>query len=919
LTTLTDERLLVFDSSAAAWSWDLARIRAKGYTENVADLMAGKLSRLSHATQEALGQLACLGNSAEVSTLALIQRVSEEQIGTALGEAVHAGLVFWLDSIYVFLHDRVREAAYALIPESERAAVHLRIGRLLVSCTAPGEMEEKIFEIVNQLNRGTALIDSLEERERVAELNLRAGERAKNSTAYASALTYFVTGRALLAAESWEQRYTLTFGLELQRAECEFLTGDFAAAEERLSMLSRRAGDLAGSAAVARLQTELYTALDQSARAVEAGLKYLRRAGVDWSQHPTDDEVQHEYERIWRQLGSRPIEALIDLPPMTDAASLATLEVLTAVDEPSYFIDENLRFLVVARMVNLSLEHGNSEGSCVAYVHVGWLLAPRFGDHEAAFRFAKLGLDLVEKRGLERFRARVFQSFAYFVDPWSRHLRSSLELLRHSFTTAQEAGDLKYAVYACDRLVTFLLATGDSLDDVHQEAEKGLEFARKAKFGYVVDIIIGQLRFIRTLRGLTPSFSSFNDAEFDESCFEQHLEDDPHPQRIARRWYWIRKLQACFYAGDYALALEAASKIESSPQTGSGHFESAEYLFYDALARAAQYNSASSEDRPRYLAALASDHKQLDVWAENCPENFGDRAALVSAEIARVEGRELDAQRLYEHAIRSARENGFAQNEGLANELAAKSYLARGYETIAHTYLRNARSCYIRWGAFGKVRQLDRRYGVIAEQASLPPGRIVVSGAQPDLEMVIKASQAVSGEIVLEELIRTLMIIAVEHTGAERGILILRRGEEHRVEAEARSRRDQVEVQLRQALVTPCELPESLFRYVIRTQQSVVLEDVLNQSPFSEDLYLVQRRPRSALCVPLARQTKLMGVLYLEHSLTPGVFTAKRRALLELLAPQAAISLDHAQLYAELTRKDSRSKRGVRATEKATK
>jgi predicted ATPase len=230
------------------------------------------------------------------------------------GKSSDASIRF-LSERAMFLHDRVQEAAYALIPESERAAVHLRMGRLFVSRTAPEELPEKIFEIVNQLNRGAVLIDSLEERERVAELNLVAGKRAKSSTAYASALTYFVAGRALLAEESWEQRYALTFALELQRAECEFLTGDFAAAEERLSMLSRRAGNLVDSAAVTRLQVELYTALDQSDRAVESGLEYLRRAGVGWSLHLTKDEVRQEYERIWQQLGNRPIEALIDLPP----------------------------------------------------------------------------------------------------------------------------------------------------------------------------------------------------------------------------------------------------------------------------------------------------------------------------------------------------------------------------------------------------------------------------------------------------------------------------------------------------------------------------------------------------------------------------------------------------------------------------
>jgi len=418
LTALAEEELLAFDSGAAAWTWNLARIRAKGYTDNVVDLMAGKLSRLPRMTQEALGHLACLGNVADIATLSLVQGESEEQIQTALWEAVRAGLVRRLESAYTFLHDRMQEAAYALIPESDRAVVHLRIGRLFVSRTAPEGMEERIFEIVNQLNRGTALIESLGERKRVAELNLIAAKRAKASTAYASALTYLVAGHTLLAEESWEQHHALSFALQFQRAECEFLTGDFAAAEERLSTLSRRAADLVDCAAVTRLQTELYATLDKGDRAVEVGLQYLRRVGVDWSPHPTKDEVRQEYERIWQQLGDRSIEALVDLPPMTDPACRATLDVLTAIEEPAYFIDENLQCLVIARMANLSLQHGNSDGSCVAYVQLGWVVGSRFGDYQAGFRFGKLGLDLMEKRGLERFRARVSLRFGYFVNPW---------------------------------------------------------------------------------------------------------------------------------------------------------------------------------------------------------------------------------------------------------------------------------------------------------------------------------------------------------------------------------------------------------------------------------------------------------------------------------------------------------------------
>ena len=333
-----------------------------------------------------------------------------------------------------------------------------------------------------------------------------------------------------------------------------------------------------------------------------------------------------------------------------------------------------------------------------------------------------------------------------------------------------------------------------------------------------------------------------------------------------------------------------------------GLFESAEYVFYDALARAAQCDFASSEQRPQHLEALAAHYKQIDAWAQNCPENFGNRAALVGAEIARIAGRELDTQRLYEQAIRSARENGFVQNEGMANELAARFYAARGFEAIAQTYLRNARYCYLRWGADGKVRQLDALYPYLRGELS-PPGqvtRIAAPVEHLDLAAIIRVSQATSGEIVLEKLINTLMRTALEQAGAERSLLILGRGVEHRIEAEARSDRDKHIIHFRQSLITPSELPESLLRYVIRTQESVILSDASAENIFSEDEYIRRKCPRSVLCLPLIKQRQLIGILYFENNLAPGVFTPNRLAMLELIASQAAISLEQARLYGEL-------------------
>jgi signal transduction histidine kinase/GAF domain-containing protein/ActR/RegA family two-component response regulator len=640
------------------------------------------------------------------------------------------------------------------------------------------------------------------------------------------------------------------------------------------------------------------------------GIEYLRRIGVQWSPHPSNDDVTQEYARIWKQLGSRSIEELIDLPKITDPDLCATLDVLTIVISPAVFTDEMLRNLIVGRITNLSLEHGNSDGSCFAYVWLGMILGPHFGDYRAGFRFGRLGYDLVEKRGLYRYQARAYVAFGNLVMPWTKPIQSGRDLVRRAFDTANKMGDLTFAAYCCNNLNTNLLATGDPLGDVQREAENGLEFARKARFGLVIDIITTQLGLIRTLRGGTPEFGSFNDAEIDEQRFEHHLQNDPR-LALPECWYWIRKLQARLYCADYVSAIDAASKAQELLWTSPSFFEMAEYHFYGALARAAHYDEASADERHRHREALSAHHKQLDVWAQNCPENFANRASLVAAEIARIEGRDLDAMHFYEEAIRSARANEFVHNEALANELAGRFYAARGFQKIAHVYLHDARYCYVRWGADGKVRQLDRLYPHIreAERAPGPTSTIGAPTENLDLATVIKVSQAVSSEIVLEKLIDTLMRTALEHAGAQRGILIVSHGGAPRVEAEATTNGDTITVQSRRASASAGDLPDSVLHYVVRTLESVILDDASAQSGFAADAYIRRNRVRSVLCLPLIRQTTLTGVLYLENNLTPGVFTPSRSAVLKLIASQAAISLENAYLYTDLQQENSDRRR----------
>ena len=907
LTALAEDQLIAFDSDASAWHWNIERIRARGFTDNVADLMAAKLGRLAHTTQEALGLLACLGNVAEIATLDLVSGRTKSAVHTALWQAARAGLVHINNGAYAFIHDRVQEAAYGLIPESERAMAHLRIGRLLASRTTPQEREEKIFVIVNQLDRGAALITEPKEREQIAELNLIAGRRAKTATAYAAALQYCSVGRGLLGEDGWELNYRLVFDLELNWAECEYLTGNLASAEERLSVLSVRALSILDSASVACVRLNLYTHLDHSDSAVAVGLNYLRRFDRQWPSQATVEDVRREYDRLWRALGDRSIEALLDLPRMIDPDRCATMDVLTALVSPALFTDENLFRLVIGRMATLSLEHGNSDGSCLAYAWLGGVVGRYFGDYQAGFRLGKLGLDLVEKRGFDRLSARVYLVFAVHVAHWTQPLTASRVFLRRAFDEAQRTGDLTYAAYSRADLNTNLLASGHPLGEVEREVENALAFVGEVRFGLITDLITAQQRLIKMLRGLTRDFNSFNDSEFDESRFEQHLDDNPRLAISAAR-YWIRKLQACVHAGNGASAVAAALKAESRLWTVPTQVELPEFHFYGALGRAARCDTVSAEERPQHLEALLSHLKQIQVWADNCPATFANRAALVGAELARLEGRELDAERLYEEAIRSAGEHGFIQNEGLACELAANFYAARGFETISNAYLRNARSCYLQWGADGKVRQMDQAHPHLRQQSATSQSTATIDASveQMDVGTVVKASQAVSGEIVLERLIQTLMTIALEHAGAQRGLLVLLHGDTPWIEAEARTDQKTVEVTIRQKAMTAADMPQSLLHTVIRTRHSVILDDASAEDPFSGDDYILQKRARSVLCLPLVKQGKLVGALYLENNLASHVFTPARILLLELLSSQAAISLDNARLYGELMMSEER-------------
>jgi PAS domain S-box-containing protein len=913
ISALVDAGLLAFNHDDRRWAWDLERIHAKGYTDNVVDLMVRKLNGLPIETSEALQQLACLGNSTEFALLLIVFRSSIDEVHAQLWGAVQAGLVTRAESSYGFLHDRVQEAAYSLIPEQRRANAHLRIGRMLAAQTPPSEREERIFDIVNQLNRGSHLMTSDDERDQLAELNLLAGRRAKNSTAYPSALTYLAMGRKLLTEETWEHNYDLIFSIERLVTECELLTGNLSAAADRLSGLAQRANNSHDVAVVTRLLLTAHTALDRSDRGVEVCLGFLRRDGRDWPLHPTEAEVRSEYDRVWAVVGSRPIEAFLDLPLLTDPVVLDALDVLSEVVTPAVFFDERLSSFLLCRMVTLSLEHGNTDASCFAYVWFAVVARSQFGNYEDAFRFGRLGYELIEKRSLTAYQARTYMSFGNLVIPSMRHALEGRDLVRQAFDAAYRNGDLTFAAYSWNQLITNFLAVGDPLDRTLQEAEKGLAFAAQARFGLVVDLLTAQVGLVRTLRGLTPQFGSFSDACLDEEEFERHLASNP-VLADPEFGYWGLKVQARFLAGDYQAAVQASLKAQALLWSAPSLFEPSAYRFYSALSHAACWTSSSAEERQRHERALADHHRQFEIWAEHSPANFENRVALVAAEIARIEKRDGEAMRLYEQAIDSAHANGFVHNEAVAYEVAARFYATRGFNKFADAYLVEARYCYLRWGADGKVRQIDELYPHLRREEPMrgTSGTIVSPGELLDLATIVRVSQAVSGEMALEKLIEKVMRVALQHAGAERGLLIVPRSDDLRIEAEATISLDSVSVRTHDSAAGSA-FPESLVRYVTRTREPVILGDASDSNLFSADPYIAQHRPRSVLGLPLINQGKLSGVLYLENSLTPHVFNANRITVLKVLASQAAISLENTRLYHDLENREARIRRLVDA------
>lgn len=894
LQTLYQDGLLV-RAPQGGWRWDEAGVRAKAYSDNVLDFIAGRLRLLPEPTQRLLCQAACVGNAFSASTLALLGGLApnelEAQLEPALQEevAVRAG-----SEGYRFLHDRIQQAALALLPEAERKAVHLRIGRLLLASLTQEQLRERLFDVVAQLNAGAELMGEGEERLRLARLNAEAGWKALASAAWHSAVGYFSIAFSLFPCDPWEAEHSLVFSLRLDQARCELMAGRPHEARRYVDELRTRARTPPERAAAYRLQSTLHLAAGEVESAVDCLLECLKRLGMPMPAHPTARQVKSAEAEVWALLGARPIESLAELPPMEDDSLRAVMGVLADLTVPALYAGGSLLPFHLCRMVALTLRHGNTGDAAHAYAWYGLMCCVATAErYEEGHAFGCVAHRLVSRPEFSAHRSGVLFILAH-LSRWVRPLSVSLQLFQETFTQALQGGDFRNACYCCDNILFDHLLLGRALEEVYRDSVERLEFVRKASYGDIGSIITVYQRHVQQLRGLSVSMGSLDGEGFSEKEYEARLASREQP--LLACVYFITKAKARFLGGAPGEAREALARAAKSLQVISGLIARYEYELYSALALAACLSEAPTQQQKGLLRTLRRHHQQLAIWARHGPENFLAAERMVAAELARVTGRTEEAMRTYEEALRTAREHGLLPLVALAAELAARFSHVRGAMTAASAYAREAWLAYRQWGAEGKQRQLEVMWPRVA--APNEAGAGALGPSHLDVLSLVKAQQAISREIVQERLVATLMRVTLQSAGAQRGALLLRQGELLKVAAVS----DGTGTRTREPHAA---LPWTLLAYVRRTGEPVLIGDTSRSHAFSSDAELLRRQARSVLCLPLCRNEELQGALYLENSLTPEAFSSERVALLGHLASQAAISIENARLYEDIQRAEA--------------
>jgi len=923
LRMLYSENLLTFDVEHYRWQWNIAQIQAQDITDNVVELMLLKLKKLPEVTQEILRYAACVGAEFDLDTLSIVCDKSPKAVFLDLLAAIQGGFIQPLCELdenllvqeYKFLHDRVQQAAYALIDESHKQVVHLQIGRNLLEKTSPERLSERLFEIVDHLNHGIELVSEQPERDEIAKLNLMAGQKAKAAIAYSVAKKYLATGRAWLATSSWRINYYLTLELYLETTEVEFLCGEFEQVESWFAIVLQEAKTVLDTIKVYEVKIQTCIAQVQLLEAIHTALQILQQLGISFPETPSHSDIRLELDAITSLFSEKPISGLTDLPQMTEPGKLAVMRILSSITITAYIAAPDLMPLLASKQVNLSIQYGNAFVSPFAYAIFGMILCGTIGNIESGYQFGQLALGLLSQPSTHSLRARTLFIVYNSIIHHKKHLRGISEPLLEAYQSGLETGDLEFAAYCAHVYCFQSYVTGRELVELERNMAIYGEAIRQIKQKTVLAWSKTYRQTIANLMG-----RSANPTRLIGEFYNEEKELPQHKAAndgIAIFGVYFNKLFLCYLFSEYAQAVENSTLAEPYLSRATATPLEPLYYLYDSLVRLATYPGSSAQVQKEILQRAVVRQEKMKQWAHYAPMNCLHRYHLVQAEIARVMGQLLEAEEFYEQAILGAKENDYLQEEALAYELAAKFYLERGREKFAQLYMKEAHYCYERWGATAKVRDLETRYPKFFPQSSSVADTPIRTTAGTtsnssdiafDLAAVMKASQAISSEIELEQLLRSLMKILIENAGAQTGFLLLENAGEWVIEAsgELNDGENVSATQVLQSIPTANRLPESIINYVIRTHESIILNNATREGNFINEPYIQHNQTKSLLCLPLLNQSKLVGVLYLENQLATGAFTPERAQVLNLLSTQAAIAIENAKLYSKLREGESR-------------
>jgi predicted ATPase/signal transduction histidine kinase/CheY-like chemotaxis protein len=915
------EKLLYFEPSDGRWRWDVEHIQARRITDNVVELMAGKIQKLPREAQDALKLAACLGNRFDLGLVASAQARTPGDTLTSLTPAIVEGLILPLDSSwrqivgrsplddrssameFRFCHDRVQQAAYLAIPPSERQAVHLRLGHLISDAVKDWSRDAEIFVVVNQLNLGHELLESRAEKTELAELNLTAGRKAIASAAYDAALQYFRMGLQVLRDRSWIEEYDILLRLHVTAAEASYLSGDFQSMEGFCRTVQEQAVNIADKIKVYEVQIQAAIAQYHMKEAMSLALKVLRKLGIHVREKPNILDVLWGLLETKLALAGKRIESLVTLPRMTDPVHLYAIRIMWSVAKAAYASRPELAPILTCKMIKLCVKHGAAPEAAVAYACYAMILTGVLGDIENGYKFGHLAMETADRFGSPKLKANTVMLVHFFVKPWKEHYADLLPDVVEAYKTALEAGNFEIAAHCAYVYCTGQFRIGKELSELEEEMGSYCEAIHHLKHEAALRLLVIYRQTVLNLMGESEDPCVLKGERFDE---DQMLPVHAGAQdRSSIAVTYLNKLFLCFLFERHEAGLENAQRCYSYLDGVRGTPAVPIFYFYDSLTRLALC-AAGHRTRGSLLRKVRSNQRKMRKWARHAEMNHLHKYYLVEAERFRVMGADSRAALCYERAIEHAGKNNYVNEAALAYELAGKFYLSRGDIDRARARMVDAWYSYKKWGATAKVKDLEDKYRLLFLNAPVAvsfegPESTTVTGADfgrdLDLAWVMKASQVISGEIVLEKLVEKLMNIVIEAAGAEKGFLILQSKAGLVVRSEARVDRNVVAVPRLVPVDTCAELPVTLIKYVARTMQSVVLNDAARTEEFGNDPYIEANRPKSILCASLTHQGKLTGLIYLENNLATHTFTAERLEILRLLCSQAAISLENAQFY----------------------